>query len=232
MNRLRYSLSIILIVLSLLSGFGQNNANSILHEVYAKMQKAKDYTVQATIKIDMPLIKIIPAEVTIFYKQKDKFKVESKSITLVPRQGFDQVGKIIGDTTSFTAMIQGTDIIGTTQTNVINVIPLSDTSDLILGKLWIDAKQNVILKSQLTTRSSGTITTEFTYGKQIAYGLPDQMIFSVDASKFKMPKNFGGEPDKGASDKQTKDNSNKKGKIFIALSNYQINKGISDSVFK
>ena len=39
--------------------------------------------------------------------------------------------------------------------SLTDIIPSSDTSDLILGKLWIDTKQHVVLKSQLTTKSSG-----------------------------------------------------------------------------
>jgi hypothetical protein len=231
MKFIKYILVFYLTSLTFTASFAQNNANAILHDVYSKMQKAKDYSVQASIKVDMPLIRILPVDVKIYYKQKDKFKVESKSITIVPRQGFDQVQKMIADTTTFTAMIQGTEKIGTVQTSIINIIPLSDTSDLILGKLWIDSKQKVILKSQLTTRSSGTILTEFVYGKQIAFGLPDEMIFSVDANKFKMPKNFGGQTDKTTTEKEAKENKNKKGKIFISLSNYRVNMGIPDSVF-
>jgi len=209
----------------------QSNANIILQTVYNKMQKAKDYSVQANIKVDMPLIRILPVDVTIYFKQKDKFKVESKSIAIVPRQGFDQLQKMLADTNSFASMIQGNELIGPFQTSIINVIPLSDTSDLILGKLWIDLKQSVIVKSQLTTRSSGTIVTEYVYDKQIVYGLPDQMVITVDADKFKMPKSVTGDMNKNASANDEKDKGNKKGKIYIELTNYQVNKGITDSVF-
>ena len=164
----------------------QDNANVILHNVYAKVQKAKDYSVNVHIKVDMPFIRLMPVDAKIYYKQKDKFKVESKSIAIVPRQSFDQATKMLADTNSFSTIVQGKEMIGTVQAIIINIIPLSDTSDLILGKLWIDPKQNVILKSQLTTKSSGTILTEYSYGAQLAYGLPDQMIFSVDMKKFKI----------------------------------------------
>ena len=79
----------------------QSNANVILHTVYAKLQKAKDYSVDANIKVDMPFIRILPINAKIYFKQKDKFKVESKSIAIVPRQGFDQASKMLADTNSF-----------------------------------------------------------------------------------------------------------------------------------
>lgn len=221
----------LLVFLSGNAANAQDNANVILHNVYAKVQKAKDYSVDVHIKVDMPFIRLMPVDAKIYYKQKDKFKVESKSIAIVPRQSFDQATKMLADTNSFSTIVQGKEMIGTTQAIIINVIPLSDTSDLILGKLWIDPKQNVILKSQMTTKSNGTILTEYTYGAQIAYGLPDKMLFTVDVKKFKIPKSVAADMNnKPKEEDKTKDK--KKGQIFITLTNYQINKGIPDTVFK
>jgi hypothetical protein len=210
----------------------QSDAKLILRGVYNNLQKAKDYSVNANIKVDMPFIRMLPIDAKIYFKQKDKFKVESKSIAIVPRQGFDQSSKMLADTNSFTALAQGTEIIAGIQTNIINIIPMSDTTDLILGKLWIDPKRNVILKSQLTTKSNGTILTEYEYGSQAAFGLPDKMIFSVDVKKFKIPKGVTADINNSEAEKKDKGKDPKKGKIFITLTNYQINKGIPDTVFK
>jgi hypothetical protein len=210
----------------------QTDAKVILRSVYTKLQKAKDYSVNANIKVDMPFIRMLPIDAKIYFKQKDKFKVDSKSIAIVPRQGFDQSSKMLADTNSFTAIFQGTEKIGMVMTSIVNIIPLSDTSDLILGKLWIDPVQSVILKSQLTTKSNGTILTEYTYGAQVVYGLPDQMIFSVDVKKFKIPKTVAGDTNTNSADKTEKAKENKKGKIYITLTDYVVNKGILDSVFK
>jgi hypothetical protein len=226
------SLTFLLLSLFVFSQLQAQSANELLHAVYKKLQKGNDYSVQANIKVDMPLIRILPVDVQIYYKQPDKFKVVSKSIAVVPRQGFDQLSKMLVDTNAFTSMVQGEEKIGTVSTRIVNIIPLSDTTDLILGKFWIDPLQDVICKSQLTTRSSGTIITEYIYGSQLAYGLPDRMIFSVDAGKFRMPKNGTGVSEKSESEKKDdKANENKKGKIYITLTNYQVNKGIPDSVF-
>lgn len=63
------------------------------------------------------------------------------------------------DTKFFTSLVQGEELVNTTKTVIINIILLSDPLDLIFGKFWIDTKQNIILKSQLTTKLSGTILT-------------------------------------------------------------------------
>ncbi|MEO6904290.1 MAG: hypothetical protein ABI315_14215 [Bacteroidia bacterium] len=203
------------------------NPNSILNKIYTKTQKASDYSVEAHIKVDMPFIRMLPIDAKIYFKQKDKFKVESKSIAIVPRQGFDQASQILKDTTSFTAIYQGTELIDKIKTSVINIIPLSDTTDLILAKLWVNTDQNLILKSQLTTKSNGTILTEYSYGTQAVFGLPDKMIFSVDIKKFRMPKGVI----TNSKDEVDPSKENKKGRIFITLTNYQVNKGIPDNFF-
>lgn len=224
--------AILLLFLSSLAASAQSDAKQILRGVYNKLQKAKDYSVQANIKVDMPFIRMLPIDAKIYFKQKDKFHVESKGIAIIPRQGFDQSSKMLSDTNSFTAITQGTEMIGTALTTIINIIPLSDTSDIILGKLWIDPKNSVILKSQLTTKTNGTILTEYTYGSQIAFGLPDKMIFSVDVKKFKIPKGVTADINNTSDPKKEKEKENKKGKIFITLTNYQVNKGIPDTIFK
>ena len=223
-------------LLLLMSGFvtaqPASTANLLLNSIYAKLQKAQDYSVQANIKVDMPFIRMLPIDAKIYFKQKNKFKVESKSIAIVPRQGFDQASKMLSDTSSFTALVQGTELIGALPATVVNIIPVADTSDLILGKLWIDEKQKLILKSKLTTRSNGTILTEYSYGQQALYALPDKMIFSVDVKKFKMPAGTTGDLSADTKKKEEKLKDDKKGQIIITLTNYQINKGIPDEFFK
>jgi len=231
-NRIYFTISFLLLALLLMQSAEAQTPNQMLQGVYKMVMLAKDYSVDANIKVDLPFIKILPINAKIYFKQLDKFKVESKSIAIVPRQGFDQFTKMLKDTTTFTSIVTGKEQIGTTETIVLNIIPNADTSDLILGKLWLNKKENVILKSQLTTKSNGTILTEFTYGNQISYGLPDLMVFTVDIKKFKIPKSVSADVNNAKVTEEEKKKNDRKGKIFITLSNYIINKGINDDVFK
>ena len=206
------------------------NPNKILNLVYAKLNKANNYSVDVNIKVDLPFIKMLPISAKIYFKQKDKFKVESKSIAILPKQGFVQLTKLINDTNAFTALYQSSEILDNHKISLINVIPLSDTGDVVLGKLWIDETKQVITKSQITTKLNGTIITNYTYGTQIQYGLPDLMIFEVDIKKFKIPKAVAA--DINLTQKKEAEKTGKRGMIFIKLMNYQVNKGIADDVFK
>ncbi|MDX2173432.1 MAG: hypothetical protein SFY56_09940 [Bacteroidota bacterium] len=203
--------------------------NKILNLVYSKINKANNYSVDVNIKVDLPFIKMLPINAKIYFKQKDKFKVDSKSIAIVPKQGFVQLTKLINDTNAFTAMYQSSESINGNKISLINVIPLSDTGDVVLGKLWVDEKQQVIIKSQITSKQNGTILTTYEYGKYIDFGLPDVMVFEVDIKKFKIPKAVAA--DINTTQKKEAEKVGKKGKIIIKLTNYLVNKGISDYVF-
>jgi len=231
-NLFKLSVAVLICLLSYTPVWSQQEtANFLLNKVYQKIQKANDYSVNAHIKVDMPFIKMLPVDAKIYFKQKDKFKVESKSIALIPLQGFDQLSKMLSDTNQFTSMIQGSEQVGNITTKIINVIPLYDTTDLILGKLWVDPVRYLVLKLQITTKSSGTIITEYEYGTQAAYSLPDAMVFTIDVKKFKIPKIMGADVHQPKSVANEKQEEKKKGKIVVKLSNYLINKGIEDSFF-
>lgn len=223
---------LILLIVSGIPIKAQKTPGQQLHGVYLRLMKVKDYTVDAEIRADIPLIRILPVNATIYFKQPDKFKVESKSIAIMPRQGFSDLARIIKDTTSYTAVYTGKETIGKSQALIISLIPIVDTGDLILAKFWIDETQALVLKSQLTTRSIGTMMIEYFYTSQVAVGLPDKMIFTVDVKKFKVPKAMATEIQNGDNSQKGKEKESKKGTVAIIFKNYRINQGLKDSFFK
>ncbi len=204
------------------------DANKIMDAITLRMSKVKDYSVRANIKSDIPMIKILPVNAILYYKQKDQFKMVSKGIAILPKQGFTDLTKIIRQKGTYTAFVTGNEMQNKTPITIISILPLSDTSDVVLLKIWVDPNLNIV-KSQMTTRSSGTLTATYEYGLQAAYGLPDRMVFTMDVKKFKIPKGL-------TTDIQRQSNPNqvvpKTGTIYILLSNYSINKGIDDAVFR
>lgn len=208
-------------------------ANTIVFKVYKKMMLANDYSVDAKIKSDIPMIKILPVNAKVYFKQKDKFKIESKSIAILPKQGFSDFSKTIKDTNSYFAMIAGEEMVNKTKTIIINLIPKMDTGDLVLAKFWVNKEQSLVYKSQLTTKSNGTMLIDYFYlnTEPQKFGLPDSIVFTVDVKKFKIPKAVAADLNKTKSSNNSNDKPLKKGKIYIRFKNYAINKGISDKVF-
>lgn len=209
------------------------DADAILNRVIAKINLVKDYSVDVNIKADIPLIKILPVKATIYFKQKDKFKVVSKGIAILPKQGFTDVNSFLMKKSSYMAVEGGIKSIGEVKTNLITVIPTNENSEFVLAKLWIDPKNDLILKSQITTRSSGTVSVDYSYGNEAEYGLPNQLVFDIDVKKFKLPKSVAADLNKTEKEKARKNkNKDQKGTITIKLTNYKINQGIKDEFFK
>ena len=68
------------------------------------------------------------------------------------------------------------------------------------------------------------------YGKYLAYGLPDYMVFSFNTKDYKLPKGITMEF--GDEERPKKDAPKaKKGRVEVTYSSYVINKGVPDAVF-
>ena len=209
------------------------DANELLERVVDKITSVKDYSVDAAIRTDIPFIKILPVKAKIYFKQKDKFKIVSKGIVILPKQGFTDVNTFLLKKNSYMAVDGGTKMIGELKTSLITVIPTSENSEFVLAKLWIDPKNAVIISSQITTRSSGTVNVDYLYTSEITFGLPSELIFEIDIKKFKMPKSVAADINNDKpKDKSKKKTADKKGIIRIKLSNYLVNKGINDAIFE
>lgn len=201
--------------------------NQILHGVYKKMRSVKDYAADVRVKADIPMIKSVPVQARVYFKQPDQFKVESESIVILPIQKLGDL-RVAADTNTFTAVLKGTEVLRNIKTQVVHVIPDSDTSDMILGKFWIDDTASLVLKSQITSRSNGTVGTEYFYGAQKAYGLPDSLVYTVDVKKFKLPKGFAVDIHRSTSSSA---NMPTTGKIYVGLRNYKVNQGVAMGKF-
>ena len=218
-----------LLIIAIQFGVTSQEADDILSKVVAKLNTVKDYTVTANVKANIPMIKILPSKATIYFKQKDKFKVVSKGIVILPKQGFTEINTFLANKKSYIAVAGDTSKIGGVMTKLITVIPNGESSEIVLAKLWIDTKRSVIMKSQITTKSNGSVNTTYTYGDKVSFGLPSQLVFEIDVKAFKLPKSVAADINKTTTDKKVKPNS--KGIITITLTDYKVNTGLSDALF-
>jgi outer membrane lipoprotein-sorting protein len=220
--------------LGLVFGSLSQTAETVLEKITTKLNSVKDYTVNAHIDADIPMINIMPSNVKIYFKQKDKFKIESKGIVILPKQGFTELNQFLSDKSKYTAVFGDSLLIQNVQTRLINIIPNESSGEIILAKIWVDQKNMVIMRSQITTQTNGTVKVDYSYGDQLSKGLPSMMKFEIDVKKFKMPKSVAADINKSSADtkKKQKEAKRTKGTITITLSNYVVNSGLSDAIFK
>lgn len=203
--------------------------NQVINTVNQRFAKVNDYTAAVNVSCDINFIKIDPIDAKVFYKKPDKFKVKATGILIMPKQNVNFYFTTLADTANYTAVRTGEELVAGAKVQVINVIPLQDSSDLILGKFWIDPVRRLILKSQLTTKSQGTILIENSYGSMSNYALPDKMLFTVDVGKFKIPKAIAADINQSTAGKPAGDG---KGRITLSFTNYVVNKGVNNDLFK
>ena len=207
------------------------DANELVKAVRLKLEKVQDYSADIHIKAQVPMIKIDEVDAKIYYKQPNLMKVESKGIAILPKQGMGELNAFLTNEKAYTCALNGTKMIVDIKTTVVSVLPLTENTDVILVKLWIDTQRDLILKSQITSKSNGTLDVDYFYGDQAKYGLPYKMVFTIDVKKFKLPKSVAADLHQNKKKISAKEGP-QTGTIVMQMRNYKVNQGIPNSKFK
>jgi outer membrane lipoprotein-sorting protein len=203
--------------------FGQDNAEQLVRGVYAKMRQVKSYEADMRIDADIPMLRMQQVDGRLLFKQPHHLQVKSKSLAVLPKQGFADFGKFISDTSAFTAVFSGEEKMGNVLTRMVQVLPANSRGDLILAKLWIDPARKLVMRSELTFRSSGTVLVDYTYGSQSQYALPDQLRFTMDVRNMKIPKAMTADLHQKRDKKEgAGKDPNRPAVITVKLYNYQL----------
>jgi len=222
-----------LVFCCLISAFtNAQDATTLVQKVKAKLDLVNDYTADGKMKTDVAFIKAPVGKVKVYYKKPNKFRLERNGgISILPKGGISiNIGSMVA-INGFMALDAGTAVVANTNTSVVKLLPNADNSDIILSTLYIDEANLLIRKSVTTTRENGTYEMEMQYGKYANYGLPDKVNFSFNTKDYKLPKGITLELDEV--DAATKERmKGKKGRVEISYTNYIINNGIADIVFK
>jgi len=203
--------------------------NEIVNSVITKFNQVKDYEVDIEIKVDVEFLKVPDSKAKLYFKQPDKVKLKSEGFALLPKDGIDfSPSSIIKG--NYTAIFERTETLDRYQTSVVKIVPLNQTTNIILSTIWIDNKNYIIRKVESTTKTQGTYTIELFYDDEFKYPLPKQMIFSFNLDKMNLPQTFTNTTPK-SSKKRFKDGP-VIGKVFVNYSNYLVNKNLSDKIFE
>ncbi|MEN9299906.1 MAG: hypothetical protein RLZZ429_2219 [Bacteroidota bacterium] len=219
--------------LSLFTSYAQDMTPLVM-KVKAKLDQVNDYEADGRMKTDVAFIKAPVGKVKIYFKKPDKFRLRKDGgISLLPKGGVSVNMNSIVTTDQFVALAAGEAMVAGTKTKVVKMLPVNENSDVVLTTMYIDEANLLVRKAVTTTKENGTYEIEMTYGKFANFGLPDKVTFSFNTKNYKLPKGLTLEFDdneKPLTEEQKL--KNKKGRVEIVYTNYSINKGIADSVFK
>jgi len=209
---------ILLIFLPFLASAQQPEA--LFGQLVQKFKKVNHYEVVAQIKPNIPMIRILPVKAKIQFQYPNTYKIQSAGISILPKNGFSELPQLFSKPNQFTVIGSGQESLNGVSTTVLTLLPLDNDGDLILAKIWVDAANLLVLKSLITSKTNGSITSTFQYDSEKSWGLPAQMTFFMDVKKFKIPKGLA--TDINRTTKVT-DDKQPKGKIEIVFSKYKIN---------
>jgi outer membrane lipoprotein-sorting protein len=207
--------------------------NALVNKVKMKLDKVNDYTATGVLKTDVAFIKAPVSKVIIYYKKPNHFRlIKNGGISILPKGGISVNMSNVVSINNYTALDAGDAVINKIKTKVVKLLPNDENSDVVLSTLYIDEANLLIYKAITTTRENGTYELTMQYGKYADYGLPDKVQFSFNAKDYKLPKGITLDFDENTSPAEMDKLKNKKGKIEIDYSSYNINKGVDDAVFK
>ena len=221
----------ILIITNLV--FAQSkDPDQILKNVVDNFSRVQDYTVDVSIKVDVEFIKVPETKAKIYFKQPDKVHLESDGFAMLPKSGMEFSPSALINK-EHTAIYEKDVLLNGVNASLVKVIPLGDQGDVILSSIWVDQAKQVIMKVESTTKTNGTFTIDFSYDKNFIYPLPKEIIFSFNVDKMNIPATISGETTtENPKKKKGRSDSVTKGKVIVKYNNYEVNKGLSDSIFE
>jgi len=225
-------ISILFFALFLFIQLAGQTPQELINKIRAKLEKVNDYTAKGKLKTNVVFIKAPIASVKVYYKKPDKMKIVNENgISFIPKGSVNiNLAKFLSGSGNYEIVDAGTE--PATGLRILKLLPADENSEIVLSTLYIDEKTELIKKAKNTTRDNGTYELEMSYGKYIEYSLPDKVIFSFNTKDYKLPKGVTFDYDDGSEKKSDENLKNKKGKVEITYTEYLINKGVDDSIFK
>ena len=223
-----------LLLIALQYSASAQDVTALVNKVKAKLDLVNDYEADGKMKTDVAFIKAPLGRVKVYFKKPNKFRLKKDGgISLLPKGGVSVNMNSLISTKDFVAIAAGETTINGVAVKIAKLLPSNESSDIVLTTLYIDEANLLIKKAVTTTKENGTYDIEMTYGKFANFSLPDKVVFSFNTKDYKLPKGITLEfDDNEKKETEAEKLRNKKGRVEITYTNYAINKGIDDAVFK
>jgi len=210
--------------------YGQEpDVYAVIDSVKMKLETVEDYQADITVNVDVDFINMPDKSATILFKKPDKVKFISDEFLMLPKRG---LGKRMTDILEepFTAIYIGKDTMDNENQHIIRIVPMSKKPEVILATWWIDANTYQLVKNESNLKKGGSVTVSLSYRDKLAI-LPEEMVFTFDVERINIPLKFIGKA-QGLLKNSSKTDGSSQGKVYILFSNYRINTGLEDEIFK
>lgn len=205
----------------------------LIEKIKAKIGKVNDYIADARLKTNVAFIKAPVGIVKVYYKKPDKLKiVKDRGLSILPQDVALSNPSTLLTIEDYDAIDAGEVVINNIRTRKIRILPRDINDDVVVMDVFIEESNLLLIKTIVTTKENGTFDMEMQYSKYKDYMLPDKLILNFNVKNYKMPKSISLDFDEQLSQEESEKLKNKKGTVEFTYSNYIINKGLDESIFK
>ncbi|MEP0822634.1 MAG: hypothetical protein HRF44_07270 [Ignavibacterium sp.] len=196
-------------------------------EVYAGIE---DYTVDLVATIDMERVQIPEMKATLYFKRPDRIHIKSDNFALLPRTGLAMpVTALIA---RYTAVFQATDSIGGKEAYRLILTARNPQSPVQSMTIWVDPSNHTIVQTASSPYRGRSVMVKIRHTLQEGrFWLPEHMtaVFTTTA-----PDTADDSNDLFAAKPQLQEfrRPPRSGSMEVRYSNYRLNRGLSDELFR
>jgi hypothetical protein len=197
----------------------------ILKNAAAARSGVRDYTVMVNIVADVERLRVPPMKAKMFFKYPDKVHFDSKGFALLPREGLalnvDNLIKL------YSVAGVTRDTIDGASDYTLDLRALSEKTRLQRLAVSIHPVRWTIDRVQIRRGADRLMTMDFHYGQIATFWLPVDAVANLG---FPTDSTETAAIDPGAP-MRPQSPMPRRGKITLRFSDYQVNTGLSDSIF-
>lgn len=211
--------------------YSQPKAEEILKRVQDSFDEIKDYTAEAMVSVEMERLRIPRRKMKIFFKQPDKFHLESEGFAIIPRAGLGFIPSQLHHE-KYDANLISLDTIETHPSYKLQ-LRLKDLhkSSLLPVQsfyLWIDKENYVIRKIETATSQGRNVSVIFGYGMiDKKYLMPSNIVVSLQ-NLFESDEDMPDMPGRESHQRRLP----RAGTITITFTKYLVNQNLPDNLFE
>jgi outer membrane lipoprotein-sorting protein len=198
-------------------------ADQILDNVRQHFDEIQDYTVTITAQVNIEGLNVPDNKIKLYFKQPDKIHIESEHFAMVPREALRFNPSYFLN--KFNDTLVGSEKQNDTVFYKIQLVPKSDEAEnLHESFIWVDGARWVVTKLETGAAAERTVDVEFAYETVDAkYLLPSRISVHFEVQQ---------EKDSTAEGMYNPERKPRSGTVVITYSDYIVNSGLSDDIFK
>ena len=207
------------------------SAQEILTRCAKNYEGISDYVVDLQADLDMERVRMPSMKATMYFKAPDKIHFESPNFALLPREGFGMPAATLLQ--QFDPALKGEDTAGGAQAYKLQLVAKDPASRLQQLFVWVRQSDFSITRIETVPYQGRSVKMQFDYvfvdGK---YLLPRTLRVEFTPSEKDTAQ--GGPEITGLGDNRIQEmrRTVRKGTMTVAFSNYRVNTGLSDELFK